>query len=61
MFNFAAILGALALKRPIFHSEADFQHAVAWEIHSRRPELSVRLEFRPPHMSESTPQGRYFL
>ena len=26
-------LEALAEQRPIFHSEADFQHAIAWEIH----------------------------
>jgi hypothetical protein len=27
-----------------FHSEADFQHAIAWEIHQRFPRASVRLE-----------------
>lgn len=34
MFDVEAVLRDLALKRPIFHSEADFQHAVAWEVHS---------------------------
>jgi len=34
----------LARKRPIFHSEADFQHALAWELHSQLPESEVRLE-----------------
>lgn len=38
------ILSALAKQRPIFHSEADFQHAFAWEIHQRLPAASVRLE-----------------
>ncbi len=38
------ILSALAEQRPIFHSEADFQHAFAWEIHQQLPEASVRLE-----------------
>ena len=27
-----------------YHSEADFQHAFAWEVHSRFPESKVHLE-----------------
>jgi hypothetical protein len=48
------ILRMLAEKRPIFHSEADFQHALAWEIHIVEPaalirlELPVRLEMNRP-------------
>lgn len=38
------ILKSLADRRPIFHSEADFQHALAWEIHLVHPEVEVRLE-----------------
>ena len=38
------ILVILAKKRPIFHSEADFQHAFAWEIHQKLPNAFVRLE-----------------
>ena len=38
------ILSALAEQRPVFHSEADFQHAFAWEIHQQLPMASVRLE-----------------
>jgi len=38
---------ALAAKRPVFHSEADFQHAFAWEIHQHLPDAYVRLEYRP--------------
>jgi len=45
-----AVLAALANQRPIFHSEADFQHAIAWEIHKRLPRASVRLE-RPVEVS----------
>jgi hypothetical protein len=49
-FNAIALLGetmdALASKRPIFHSEADFQHALAWELQVAHPEASVRLEKR---------------
>lgn len=40
----------LASRRPIFHSEADFQHALAWELQKRFPDSEIRLEFRPfPH------------
>jgi hypothetical protein len=39
-------LRALAVARPIFHSEADFQHALAWQVHAADPLMSVRLETR---------------
>lgn len=41
----------LAAKRPVFHSEADFQHALAWELHERYPHCSLRLEYKPPHLN----------
>lgn len=34
-------------ERPVFHSEADFQQALAWAIHVAHPGLRVRLETRP--------------
>lgn len=34
----------LAATRKLFHSEADFQHALAWQIHRAMPESQVRLE-----------------
>lgn len=34
----------LANERPVFHSEADFQHALAWHLHRAMPDASVRLE-----------------
>ncbi|MGW4215113.1 DUF7669 domain-containing protein [Lentzea sp. NPDC004789] len=37
----------LALQRPIFHSEADFQHALAWQLRCRNPGAQIRLETRP--------------
>lgn len=37
-------LEKLAQRRPVFHSEADFQHAFAWELHRTVPELDVRME-----------------
>jgi hypothetical protein len=34
-------------RRPIFHSEADFQFALAWELQSAYPQAQVRLEVCP--------------
>jgi hypothetical protein len=39
-----ALMESLAQKRPIFHSEADFQHALAWEAHLLLPDTEIRLE-----------------
>ena len=38
------ILKKLSADRPIFHSEADFQHSFAWRLHERWPSASIRLE-----------------
>lgn len=38
------LLESLARRRPLFHSEADFQHAFAWELHRAAPSIDVRLE-----------------
>ena len=40
-----AALSALAEERPVFHSEADFQHALAWVLRERHPAIKVRLEY----------------
>lgn len=32
--------------RPVFHTQADYQHAFAWEAHQLRSDLGVRLERR---------------
>lgn len=37
----------VAAVRPIFHSEADFQHAFAWQLHAAHPKARIRLETRP--------------
>jgi hypothetical protein len=42
--DFRELLAELAGQRPVFHSEADFQHALAWLIHEVRPTATVRLE-----------------
>ncbi len=41
------LLADLADVRPVFHSEADFQHALAWQLHELFPQAEVRLETRP--------------
>jgi len=50
MIDITRALKALSGKRLIFHSEADFQHALAWGIHLQYPECLMRLEFKPPHL-----------
>lgn len=46
------ILETLARTRPVFHSEADFQHALAWHWKERSPNAVVRLEYRLPFKDE---------
>src|SRR4051794_36762747 len=42
----AQAMASLADRRPLFHSEADFQHALAWEIQLADPTARIRLERR---------------
>lgn len=42
--NIHKILASLSKRRPVFHSEADFQHALAWEIQLSSQTALVRLE-----------------
>lgn len=44
-------LSALAARRPVFHSEADLQHELAWQLHKAHANLGVRLEVRVPNPS----------
>ena len=37
-------LKALACERPVFHSEADFQHALAWRLQREHSSAQLRLE-----------------
>ena len=48
MLDITNLISGLARERPVFHSEADFQHSLAWYIHETIPNTGVRLEFRPP-------------
>ena len=44
----ARALDGLARERPAFHSEADFQHALAWSLREIDPGAEVRLERSTP-------------
>lgn len=44
MIELEKALSELGKERPIFHSEADFQHALAWKIHETYPGAAIRLE-----------------
>ena len=48
MLDIPVLMRALARDRPVFHSEADFQHALAWRLHETIPDCGVRLEYKPP-------------
>lgn len=48
MLDFDSALNSLAHKRPVFHSEADFQYALAWELRLENPNIDIRLEYPPP-------------
>ena len=56
MIEITDVLNELSKKRPVFHSEADFQHALAWTIHEKHSGLNIRLEKRVILNSE----GIYF-
>lgn len=42
--EFKRILEELSKERPVFHSEADFQFALAWKIQGTYPDSKIRLE-----------------
>ena len=42
--NVERLMNLLADDRPIFHAEADFQHALAWQIREEFPGIDIRLE-----------------
>ena len=48
-----ALMREIAASRAVFHSEADFQHTLAWQIHRHMPEASVTLE-RPYRTADKT-------
>lgn len=50
MLDLASTMRTLALKRPIFNSEADFQLALGWEIQLSHPTARLRMEYRPVYL-----------
>lgn len=44
VINIRELLQHLAQQRPVFHSEADFQHSFAWLLQQRLPHAAIRLE-----------------
>ena len=48
MLDIRCLLTQLADSRKVFHSEADFQHALAWHIHRTMPKSQIRLEYPVP-------------
>lgn len=42
-----AVIAGMAAERPVFHSEADFQHSLAWHLKLADPASRIRLETRP--------------
>jgi len=45
MIDMHDVLRCLAAQRPVFHSEADFQHALAWTLQTLNPDMQIRLEY----------------
>jgi len=43
---------SLQRKQKIFHSEADFQFSLAWELQQILPQAKIRLEYCPPFARE---------
>jgi len=44
MIDVPSLLSKLSARRPIFHSEADFQHALAWQMQLEYADADLRLE-----------------
>lgn len=45
--NLLQVIKSLRQKRSVFHSEADFQFALSWEIKCSYPTAEIRLEYPP--------------
>ena len=45
MIDVPKLMYDLASDRPVFHSEADFQHALAWRMHEVDRDARIRLEW----------------
>ena len=47
MLDIASVMNDLALNRPVFHSEKDFQLALGLYIRDAIPDVGVRMEYKP--------------
>ncbi len=47
MLDIDSLMAGMSSRRPIFHSEADFQHELAWQIRAMLEGCPARLEFPP--------------
>ncbi len=47
-FSIRRVMTALAASRPVFHSEADFRFALAWQIEKMTPDANDRPEEGEP-------------
>ena len=56
MLDIHNLMADLSQHRPVFHSEADFQFALAWQIHEVMSDCKIRLEW-PYRVS----QGNWYL
>ncbi len=52
VFDIEKCISQLKERRKIFHSEADFQFALAWEIQNLYQYANIRLEYSPKEFSE---------
>lgn len=52
MIDIHGTMAQLSKSRPVFHSEADFQHALAWKLREDHPKLAIRLEYRPAQLTQ---------
>lgn len=50
MLDLPWLLEKLSAERPVFHSEADFQFALAWHIQRTHPAAAIRLEYKPAYL-----------
>jgi len=57
--NIPHLMTKLAEERPVFHSEADFQHAFAWVIRHEHQSAKIRLERRVELMNDKGPKPAY--
>jgi hypothetical protein len=55
------VISSLSLKRPLFHSEADFQQALAWEIKNKFKSYEIRLEVRKKGKKDLDKNKDYYI